>query len=109
MAATGFPLTIAGTATQVFSAVDGLTYAGLTSPAKTVIKTGTGTDPVPIWITFPASGTVLLGSQTGCTTTATAATITCAGQSLFYNVVGGDSLYASASGSPILQILLLRQ
>jgi hypothetical protein len=109
MACTPFKITVGTTATLIFECIDGLTYDGLTSPAANILKCGTGTDPVPLLIILPTTGTVYFGGSTVTSSTGVGfAASTLA--SFMINNIGGDSLYAAvASGTAIVQMMAFRQ
>lgn len=108
MAATPLLISLnSSTPTLLFQVVDGITYAGLTSPAANVLKAGDVNAPLPLLLVFPASPVIYLG---GSTVTAVTGVAMPASFTFSYNVVGDDSLYAiSASATPVVSILVLRQ
>lgn len=110
MAALGQVVTVGSTATLIFEVVDAITYAGLTSPASNVFKSGDENVPLPLLLVFSVTNTIYLGGS-GVTSSSTGIGALATGVvSLTYNCVGGDSLYGIvASSTQPVQLLALRQ
>jgi|ERR1700676_3055732 len=110
MAALGQVITVGTSATLIFSVLDRESYNLISSPGTNVFISDSSDDPLPIWLIFPASGTVYLG---GAGVTASGAGVGAAVSgipSVAYNCVGGDSLYGVvASSTAAIQLLVLRQ
>lgn len=113
MAANGQQVTLATTATLLFSVVDGPTYIanGYTAVANpNIFKAGDENAPLPILLIFPATPNIFLGGSTVANTGAAIGALIPASYTMTYNCVGGDSLYAvAASATPVVQLLVLRQ
>ena len=106
-------MTLATTATLLFRVVDKETYVAKgysTGANPNIFISSSSNDPLPLLMIFPATPNIFLGGSTVANTGANVGALVPASYTLAYNCVGGDDLYAvAASGTPAVQLLVLRQ
>jgi hypothetical protein len=113
MAANGQVVTLGTSATLLFMVVDKETYVAngyskVSNP--NIFISSSSNDPLPLLMAFPATPNIFIGGSGVTNTGAGVGFLVPASYTLAYNVVGGDSLYAvAASGTPAVQLLVLRQ